>query len=141
MAADSTTQRLALEQAVVELCAASGLDLPPSYLSYLRSNNAEDADVVVEPQWIQLWRAEDVMDLNRTYHLPDWYPGLFGIGSNGAGEVIALDTRVGPPFPVVMAPFYRTDTQEPALLATSFDKLVLVFGKPFRDGSTGGRTA
>jgi hypothetical protein len=122
---DSSTRRLALERAVLDLAAESGFELPFSYPSYLRSDNGEDAAVVIEPKWIQLWHADDVIDLNRTYHLQLWYPGLFGIGSNGAGEVIAPDTRTGPPYPVVMAP--STDLALSVGAAAQFHKGSTVF--------------
>lgn len=71
----------------------------------MASSNGGGGPLAVQPGWFQLWPAEQVLALNRDYGVRDDLPFLFGFGSNGGGELLAFDTRLGPPWKVAMVPF------------------------------------
>jgi hypothetical protein len=112
--------RAALER----LSREAGITLPPNYLDLLAISNGGEGDLAVEPGWVALWPAESVLELNQRYELASFVPGLFGIGSNGGGELIALDARHGVPFPVVCLPFAPLDFADALVIAPSFDEFV-----------------
>lgn len=66
-----------------------------------------------------LWPAEQVFESNVGYGLSERAPGLVLIGSNGAGEGIALDYRQRPPG-VVLIPFISVGWEDAAPQASSF---------------------
>ena len=38
-----------------------------------------------------MWRAEELVEMNRAYKTAEFFPNLFFIGSNGGGEAYAFD--------------------------------------------------
>lgn len=105
--------------------------LPPEYIAQLALSNGGEGDLGVEPGWIQLWPAEEVLLMNEGYQVQDWLPGFWGFGSNGGGELFAFDMRRGVPCPIVMVPFIPMDAHEAVQIAPSFAELREYFGKPF----------
>jgi len=79
-------------EAIAALRAQSGLDLPPAYLAFLERSNGGNGDLGIDPGWVSLWPAEEVVGLNHGYEVQQWIPGFFGFGSNGGGELFAFDT-------------------------------------------------
>jgi hypothetical protein len=114
--------------AVAALSAASGIKLPEEYLALLRLSNGGDGPLSVEPGWFQLWPVDEVLALNRSYRVHEYLPGLFGFGSNGGGELLALDTRRGPPWPVVMVPFIGMEEDTVVEIAEDFAEFLRTTG-------------
>jgi hypothetical protein len=112
----------------MQLRSRAEIPLPESYLQLLAVTNGGEGDLGVEPGWISFWSAEEVLDLNQSYELAQHVPGLFGIGSNGGGELIALDSREELPFPVVAIPFSPLDAEDAMVIAPNFDALVSFLG-------------
>ena len=115
--------------ALARLQEQAGVRLPIGYLDQLATSNGGEGDLAVEPRWISIWPAEEVVALNAGYRLAEFLPGFFGFGSNGGGELLALDTRGPEPFPVVMVPFIPMEAQEAKQIARSFDELRPLIGK------------
>jgi hypothetical protein len=88
----------ASEESLKRLAEQAGFHVPDSYLSQLRYSNGGEGDLAVDPGWISLWRAEDVISQNSAYEVPELVPGLWGFGSNGGGELLAFDLRGGEPY-------------------------------------------
>jgi hypothetical protein len=118
----------ALRDAVEQLEREAEIPLPESYLRLLAATDGGEGDLGAEPGWISLWPAEEVLNLNRSYEVEQHATGLFGIGSNGGGELFALDTRKGEPFPIVSVPFIPLDVREARVVAPDFDVLLSLLG-------------
>lgn len=116
------------QAAVALLRSEAEIPLPESYLQFLCTTNGGEGDLGIEPGWISFWSAEEVLDLNRSYELDQLVPGFFGIGSNGGGDLIALDGRKGPPFPVVAVPFVPLGVEDAMIIAPDFDALISLLG-------------
>ena len=67
--------------------------------------------------------------MNRDFGIPESLPGFFGFGSNGGGELLALDVRSGPPHKVVMVPFIPMDEDEAVTIAQTFAEFVKALGR------------
>jgi hypothetical protein len=116
-------------EAITALRAQSGLDLPPAYLAFLERSNGGDGELGIEPGWVSLWPAEEVVGLNRNYQEEQWIPGFFGFGSNGGGELLAFDTRTPHPWKVYMIPFISVDEEEAILVAQDFTTFAQAIGR------------
>ncbi len=114
---------------IAELSAGSSIALPEEYLALLGFSNGGGGELGVEPGWFQLWPAQEVLTLNRDYGIPGFLPGFFGFGSNGGGELLALDLRSGPPYPVVMVPFIPMDADEAVIIAHDFAEFLHALGR------------
>lgn len=120
-------------EALRRLASAAPVALPLEYLDLLASSNGGEGELGVEPGWFQLWPAEEVMELNRGYCVPEFLPGFFGFGSNGGGELLAFDLRGGPPYRVTMVPFIPMDADEAVTIAENFAEFVAALGKVLPD--------
>lgn len=120
------------EDAVAELVAAAGSELPEDYLACLRFSNGGEGELAIEPGWFQLWPAEEVIALNEDYEIEQNAPGYFGFGSSGGGELLAFDTRGGQPWKVVMIPFIPMTGGEAIVIASDFTAFIKAMGREFR---------
>ena len=115
--------------AVAALSAAAEIELPAEYLALLRLSNGGGGPLGVEPGWFQLWPVEEILASNRDYEVHESLPGLFGFGSNGGGELLAFDTRRGPPWPVVMVPFISMEEDTIIDVAKNFAEFLRATGR------------
>ncbi len=111
----------ASEKSLKRLAEQVSFPLPEAYLSQLRSSNGGEGDLAIDPGWISLWRAEDVISLNSGYCVPEFVPGLWGFGSNGGGELLAFDLRGAEPYPIVRVPFIPMELSEAVRISDSFE--------------------
>ena len=97
-----------------------------SYFSLLRYSNGGEGPLPVHPLWLCLHPAEQVIENAREGIFS--FPGMFVIGSNGAGEAIAFDLRgTGSP-PLVH--FDMIDPEESVLtIALTFDIALTLIGR------------
>jgi hypothetical protein len=114
---------------VNELAAGAQVPLPAEYLALLCLHDGGEGALGAEPGWFCLWPAAAVLTNNREYQLQKFLPGFFGIGSNGGGELLALDCRCRPPWPVVMVPFIPLDAAEAQPVANDFSGFVWLLGR------------
>jgi hypothetical protein len=128
-----TREYPASPEALESLAASAPLQLPEEYFALLRFSNGGEGELGVEPGWFQLWPAEEVLPLNRAYGVPEFLPGFFGLGSNGGGELLALDARIGPPYKVVMVPFVPMEVLEAETIAEDFLGFVRALGRTCPD--------
>src|SRR5438270_13821026 len=68
-----------------------GVSLPGRYKSFLAKSNGGEG--FVGDAYVMLWRAEELLELNKAYQVADYGPGLLSFGSNGGGEAFAFDMR------------------------------------------------
>ena len=98
-------------QALASLRAAVSFQLPAAYLDLLQVSNGGEGDLAVDPHWVELFTAEDVMTANRRLDSQELARGFLCIGESGV-ELIAIDCRHAPLCPVVSMP----DPPDPAKL-------------------------
>lgn len=107
--------------------------LPAAYLAHLALSNGGEGDLGVEPGWIAFWPAEQVIEYNDVYCIPECLSGFFGFASNGGGELLAFDARGPEPFPIVRVPFIPMDSKETVRIACSFEEMQALIGKVAAD--------
>jgi hypothetical protein len=112
------------ERAILDLIAGAGIPLPSDYVTFLAESNGGEGELRVQPYWLILWPAEEVLGNNDGYQVKQWVPGLFAIGSSGGGEMFAFDCRGGEPYPIVYVPFIPMDLKEVRRIAGSVSELV-----------------
>jgi hypothetical protein len=107
-------------QAVTSLRTALAKSLPESYFAFLaRANGGEG---FIGDRYVQLWRAEELAEMNRAYKTTEFFPNLFFIGSDGGGEAYAFDlSRTDAT--VFEVPFVGLPTDARAI-ANSFDSFL-----------------
>lgn len=120
----------ASSETIEALQAQSGLDLPPAYLAFLERSNGGASELGIDPGWVSVWPAEEVVKLNRDYEVQQWIPGFFGFGSNGGSELFVFDTRTSHLWKVYMIAFISMDEEEAILLAEDFATFAQAVGRP-----------
>lgn len=108
------------------------MPLPSAYLTMLGESNGGEGDLGVDPGWIVLWPAEDVLSNHANYCVAEALPGFLGFASNGGGELLAFDLRGGEPYPIVMIPFLPMEAAEAVQIASSFEELRELMGMEYR---------
>ena len=87
----------ATDEDIRALTDATSFALPSAYLDLLRAVNGGEADISHltgdDSSYLDLWEAEDVVQFNTDYMLPQFAPSFFAFGSNGGGELFAFDSR------------------------------------------------
>jgi hypothetical protein len=113
----------ATSAAIASLRDGSPCELPESYFAQLLSSNGGEGELSVEPGWIAIWPAENVLKYNKVYSVAENVPGFFGFASDGGGELFAFDLRTGTPLPVARVSFVPMDARTSVKVAASFDDL------------------
>ncbi len=77
------------------------LGLPNDYAELLVATNG-GAGFVGE-EYVVLFRAEELVELNSNYKIDEFFPGIVLIGNSGGSEAIAFDKRQEPCY--ILIPF------------------------------------
>lgn len=101
------------------------INLPQSYISFLKNYKGANGDLPVQPFYFQLWEISEVFQNNLDYEIPDYLPDYFGIGGNGGGELIALNLKNKKIFVI---PFIPMSEQDALLIAESFEEFANIMG-------------
>jgi len=118
------------ERAMAELREVAPRSLPESYFSLLTFSNGGEGPLPVQPLWLCLYRAEEVVRIARQGTFEEFFSGLFVIGGNGAGEAVAFDLRAAAPHSLVSFDMTNTDLAESVcLIAPSFDAALELIGR------------
>ena len=102
----------------------SGLTLPPEYCEFLTRCNGGEGFLAVQPCYLRLWPAEEVVGNNRDYQMPEYVPGYFGFADAGGGEFFAFDTRGAKPWAIVSIPFVPMEEESACAVADNFAELL-----------------
>ncbi len=119
----------ATARSVDTLIAQSSLHLPDDYVALLRYSNGGAGKLGVEPGWFEIWPAEDVLQLNQEYAVREFAPHFFAFGSNGGGEMFALDIRQLPHSNVFMIPFVGMDEDRRVVVVDDFGAFIHAMGQ------------
>lgn len=123
----------ASESAIRMLIEACDFVLPQEYLLFLRYSNGGEGVLCIEPWYFRLCAAEDVVSYNQGYHVEEFLPGYFAIGSNGGDEMLAIRKRDGSPCPVYMVPFIMADN-DVVQIAHDFEMFAMALGRDISAG-------
>lgn len=114
----------ASDEALTRLAWIAPFPLPESYLDFLAYSDGGEGPLGVEPRWLVLDPIETVVGTETSGTFHEFFPNHFVIGSNGAGEAIALTKGKGGKAKVVYFDMTNTDLGESVVeLATSFEEL------------------
>jgi hypothetical protein len=114
----------ASEEAIEQLLQRSKLPLPGDYLDFLRYSIGGQGFLTVQPRLFSLWPAEQTVDNNLDYQMPDYVPGFFGFGDDGGDEFFAFDTRTAVPWKIYTIPFVPMEERYALYVAEDFLSLV-----------------
>lgn len=124
------TRRLPATEAAIEaLTVTCDFELPEEYLAFLRYSNGGEGFLCIEPWYFQICSAEEVVAYNQGYHVEEFLPGWFAIGSNGGGELLAIRKRDGSPCPVYMVPFIPMAESDAVQIAHDFEMFAMALGR------------
>ncbi|CUH62517.1 SMI1 / KNR4 family protein [Thalassovita autumnalis] len=111
--------------ALRKVASVSPFPLPESYLEFLSNSNGGEGALGVSPDWLILFPAEEVAEIeeNATFH--EFFKGYFVIGGSGGGDAIALTANTEGQVNVVAFDMTNIDLKESVvLLAPTFDALI-----------------
>lgn len=100
--------------------------LPEELYAFYGRSDGGDGELGVEPGWFSLWRAEDILERNADYGVAQQYPGYFGFGSNGGGELLAFELTGNRCGRIAMIAFIGG---EPIVIADSFAEFIDSIGR------------
>lgn len=96
--------------------------VPAAYIAYLREHGAAQVTVDgIGSGFVSFWELSNVLEHNVGYAFAEFAPGLFGFGSDGAGELYAFDLRNPDHVTVGEVPAISLDVSEFRLIADSFE--------------------
>ncbi len=131
---DWTGSSAATPQALAALEEAAPVPLPASYYRLLEASNGGEGPISRQPCYLVLDPAEIVTDAIKTGQHREFFEGFVIIGTNGAGEFIAFDTRGATPWPVVAIDMCNIDLSESVLpIASDFDAFLDLVGSECDD--------
>ena len=108
-------------EVIMQLEGDSGVNLPGEYKEFLRRQNGGEG--FVGNAYAILWRAEELLEMNKSYQVHEYAPGLFLFGSDGGGEAFAFDVRTAAK-PIVSVPFVGMELKEARPVASNFNEFL-----------------
>lgn len=100
----------------------SNIKLSNEYKNFLKLTNGGEG-FIGENSYVMFWAVEELIELNESYEVNDYAPGLFVFGSNGGGEAYAFDTRSSS-MNIVQIPFVGMDIDLIQQMATTFNEFI-----------------
>jgi len=67
--------------------------LPAEYSELVRAVNGAEGSLDIRPWWFQLWRVEEVIEMNEGYSMAELHSGYFAFGSSGGGVLFAFNVN------------------------------------------------
>lgn len=99
------------------------MKLPEQLIDYLRSDAPKFADRDAFPVGVEMWAESDLETFNREYEVAKYAPGFYGVGSDGGGEMLALDTNGK----IYCLPFIGMSPEAATLIADSWESFFATF--------------
>ncbi len=93
--------------------------LPKGYIEFMSSSNGAEGQL--SSTYFVLWPIEDLFSLNKEYHVDEFAPGFFIIGSDGGDTAFAIDKETGELYEM---PFIGMSREEATLRAKDFSGLL-----------------
>lgn len=80
-----------------------GFRLPEDYIQFLMKYSGSDS--YLKDSYFVLWDENDLLRLNDGYAVQYYLPNVLAIGSNGGGEMIALEHQAMDEYRIILLPF------------------------------------
>jgi len=96
------------------------MPLPDGYTAFLQRANGGDG--FIGERYVKLWRAEELIGMNCTYKVTQFFPDMFFIGTDGGGEGYAFKVS-GNDAAVFEVPFVGQPS-DARMIADSFESFV-----------------
>jgi cell wall assembly regulator SMI1 len=96
--------------------------LPRSYREFLRLGNGGEG-AIGDFGYANLWKLEDITELNRNYQVEEYLPGYLLIGSDGSGEAFAIK-KDSPDEYYVQVPFIGLSEEDCMHVGNTFDEFL-----------------
>lgn len=120
--------------ALAQLRAVAPAELPESYFSLLTFSNGGEGPLAVQPFWLCLYLAEEVVQIEQDGDFKEFFDSFFVIGGNGGGEAVAFDLRESTPYPLVAFDMTNIDLSESVWqIAPCFDDALELIGRDERE--------
>jgi SMI1/KNR4 family protein SUKH-1 len=116
----------AKHEEALRVCSALGLRPPADYLAALAFTNGGEG--FIGQVYFRLYSTEELLSLNRAYHVSRFTPGLVIFGSTGEGEAYAFDTRQTPAG-LVKVPFIPLDFEFAEFIGNDFSVFLLTLAE------------
>ncbi len=82
----------ATEAAILSSEQRLGVEFPVDYVEFLKLTNGGEG--FVGEEYVILWAVEELAEMQQSYQVVSFAPGLLIFGSNGGGEAFGFDTRL-----------------------------------------------
>jgi len=100
--------------------------VPSSFVEFHRQHGAVKMDIEsIGSGLVWMWPIRDVLIYSREYGFDEFAPGLLGFGTDGCGELYAIDIRDGGSGAVGNIPATSLQWEDFRELAPSFDAFAL----------------
>src|SRR5215469_6585857 len=96
------------------------IPLPDGYMAFLERANGGEG--FIGERYVRLWSAEELIGMNRSYKVAQFFPDMFFIGTDGGGEAYAFKAS-GNDAAVFEAPFLGRPS-DARTIADSFESFV-----------------
>jgi len=103
---------------IAEIEAFIHFKLPGDYKSFIKEYTGSETNI--GNQYISLWDADKIIELNKSYSITEYLPLTLGIGDNGAGEFIAIEMVDSSRYRIVLSPLIDLDQQNHIEIGNSF---------------------
>jgi hypothetical protein len=113
-----------LDEKIKEYLSDFDHPLPSDYLAIFKITNGVKG--IISGWYIDLWKIDELKELNNAYAVQEFIPGIFLIGSNGGGTAYGLDYRNNPPS-YVEVPFIGMSFDEIQECGNSFLEFLMHF--------------
>ena len=114
--------------ALAKLRDVAPVPLSESYFSLLSFSNGGEGPLPVQPLWLCLYSAEEVIHFHQQGTFKEFFDGVFVIGGNGGGEAVAFDLT-SKPYPVVSFDMTNINIDESVRpIAHNFEALLDLIG-------------
>lgn len=108
---------------VEEIEARINFKLPNDYKSFLL--NFEGFENFIGNEYVRLWDIDELIETNVGYEIIENLPLTIGIGTDGAGEFIAIEKSQQDSVRVVLSPFIGLDKQDHIEIGESFSDFLV----------------
>jgi hypothetical protein len=101
------------------------IDLPTSYLALLAESDGAEAGLSVDPLWLVIYDANEVIEIATSGAFAAHFPGYFLFGGSGGSDAFAFDTSSDGTGKIVTIEVGATEeTAKIRPVAGSFDALL-----------------
>lgn len=109
-----------LEQGILE---AIPFQLPDDYKFYLE--NYEPFEGSIGGEYVQFWKADELLEANKGYGIAEYLPNVFGIGSNGGGEFIGIEFLSNGNHRIILSDLVSLEEEYFIEIGTSFSDMLI----------------